>query len=96
MAILSWTAGVIWYALQPVAPPRLLESGFTDTVSGQTFFQLDSEFIRAFYNPVAAMPSLHVGMAPGGRVGADQAHAVGLDQGPGGRLSAAWWRRRSS
>ncbi len=64
MAILSWTAGVIWYALQPVAPPRLLESGFTDTVSSQTFFQLDSEFIRAFYNPVAAMPSLHVGMAP--------------------------------
>lgn len=64
MAVLSWTAGVIWYALQPVAPPRLLESGFTDTVSTQTFFQLDSELIRAFYNPVAAMPSLHVGMAP--------------------------------
>jgi len=64
MAALSWTAGVVWYALQPVAPPRLLESGFTDTVSSQTFFQLDSEFIRAFYNPVAAMPSLHVGMAP--------------------------------
>jgi membrane-associated phospholipid phosphatase len=64
MAALSWTAGVIWYALQPVAPPRLLESGFTDTVSTQTFFELDSEFIRAFYNPVAAMPSLHVGMAP--------------------------------
>jgi hypothetical protein len=64
MAVISWTAGVIWYALQPVAPPRLLASGFTDTVSTQTFFQLDSEFIRAFYNPVAAMPSLHVGMAP--------------------------------
>jgi membrane-associated phospholipid phosphatase len=64
MAVISWTAGVIWYALQPVAPPRLLASGFTDTVSDQTFFQLDSEFIRAFYNPVAAMPSLHMGMAP--------------------------------
>jgi PAP2 superfamily len=64
MAVLSWSAGVIWYALQPVAPPRLLASGFTDTVSSQTFFQLDSDFIRAFYNPVAAMPSLHVGMAP--------------------------------
>jgi hypothetical protein len=64
MALLSWTAGVIWYALQPVAPPRLLASGFTDTVSTQTFFELDSDFIRAFYNPVAAMPSLHVGMAP--------------------------------
>ena len=64
MALLSWSAGLIWYALQPVAPPRLLASGFTDTVSSQTFFQLDSGFIRAFYNPVAAMPSLHVGMAP--------------------------------
>lgn len=64
MAVISWTAGVIWYALQPVAPPRLLTSGFTDTVSHQTFFDLDSDFIRAFYNPVAAMPSLHVGMAP--------------------------------
>jgi membrane-associated phospholipid phosphatase len=64
MAFLSWTAGVIWYALQPVAPPRLLVDGLSDTVSSQTFFDLDSDFIRAFYNPVAAMPSLHVGMAP--------------------------------
>ena len=64
MALLSWSAGLVWYALQPVAPPRLLTSGFTDTVSSQTFFQLNSGFIRAFYNPVAAMPSLHVGMAP--------------------------------
>ena len=64
MAIASWSAGLVVYALLPVAPPRLLASGFTDTVSSQTFFDLDSEFIRAFYNPVAAMPSLHVGMAP--------------------------------
>ena len=64
MAIVSWCAGLVVYALLPVAPPRLLASGFTDTVSQQTFFDLDSEFIRAFYNPVAAMPSLHVGMAP--------------------------------
>jgi len=64
MAILSWAAGLVWYALQPVAPPRLLESGFTDTVSDHTFVDLNSGFIEAFYNPVAAMPSLHVGMAP--------------------------------
>ena len=64
MAIISWSAGLVVYALMPVAPPRLLASGFTDTVSQQTFFDLDSDFIRAFYNPVAAMPSLHVGMAP--------------------------------
>ena len=64
LAIISWSAGLVVYALLPVAPPRLLASGFTDTVSSQTFFDLDSDFIRAFYNPVAAMPSLHVGMAP--------------------------------
>ena len=64
MAIVSWSAGLVVYALLPVAPPRLLASGFTDTVSSQTFFDLDSDLIRAFYNPVAAMPSLHVGMAP--------------------------------
>ena len=51
MAVISWTAGVIWYALQPVAPPRLLASGFTDTVSTQTFFELDSDFIRPSTTP---------------------------------------------
>jgi hypothetical protein len=61
---IAWTAGLVWYALQPVAPPRLAGFGFTDTVSSQTFLDLDSPFIRAFYNPVAAMPSLHVGVAP--------------------------------
>ena len=64
MAMLSWGRAWSVYALLPVAPPRLLASGFTDTVSSQTFFDLDSGFIRSFYNPVAAMPSLHVGMAP--------------------------------
>ena len=64
MALMAWCAGLVWYALQPVAPPRLLEGGLTDTVSAQTPVQLDSDLIRAFYNPVAAMPSLHVGLAP--------------------------------
>jgi hypothetical protein len=64
MFFIAWTAGLVWYALQPVAPPRLAGIGFTDTVSTHTFFDLDSELVRAFYNPVAAMPSLHVGVAP--------------------------------
>ena len=63
LAILSWSGGLVWYALQPVAPPRLAGYGL-DTISSQTFFHLDSELARTFYNPVAAMPSLHVGMAP--------------------------------
>jgi membrane-associated phospholipid phosphatase len=65
MALLSWSAGLVWYALQPVAPPRLMPGwGLTDTVSAQTPVALDSDLIRMLYNPVAAMPSLHVGMAP--------------------------------
>lgn len=65
MALLSWSAGLVWYALQPVAPPRLVDvGGLRDTVSAQTPIQLDSDLIRLLYNPVAAMPSLHVGMAP--------------------------------
>jgi membrane-associated phospholipid phosphatase len=65
LVLIAWTAGVTWYALQPVAPPRLLAGGeFTDTVTEDTFLDLDSGFIEVFYNPVAAMPSLHVGMAP--------------------------------
>lgn len=65
LVLISWSAGLVWYALQPVAPPRLLaEDGLRDTVTTQTFLDLDSGFIELFYNPVAAMPSLHVGMAP--------------------------------
>lgn len=64
LAILSWMGGVIWYALQPVAPPRHADIGVVDTISTQTFFDMDSGFALFFYNPVAAMPSLHVGMAP--------------------------------
>jgi membrane-associated phospholipid phosphatase len=64
MALLSWAAGLVCYALYPVAPPRLVDSGLADTVSAQTPIALDSDLIRLLYNPVAAMPSLHVGMAP--------------------------------
>ncbi len=63
LSILSWCGGLVWYALQPVAPPRLAGLA-ADSVSGQTFVDLDSPLIRLFYNPVAAMPSLHVGLAP--------------------------------
>jgi hypothetical protein len=64
LAILSWMAGVIWYAAQPVVPPRHAGVGIADTISTQTAFDLDGGFALFFYNPVAAMPSLHVGMAP--------------------------------
>jgi hypothetical protein len=64
MALMSWAAGVAWYAWRPVAPPRMLqEMDVADTVS-EGFLPMDSPAVRLFYNPYAAMPSLHVGMAP--------------------------------
>ncbi|MDX6556699.1 MAG: hypothetical protein QOD86_2894 [Miltoncostaeaceae bacterium] len=64
LVLLSWSAGLVWYALQPMAPPRLLEGGLLDTVTAQTPLDLDAGLVELFYNPVAAMPSLHVGLAP--------------------------------
>lgn len=64
MALISWAAGVAWYARRPVAPPRMLpELGVDDSVS-RGFIPMDSPLLRHLYNPYAAMPSLHVGMSP--------------------------------
>lgn len=64
LALLAWSGSLVWYALQPVAPPRLLGDGTVDTVSRDTPINLESRLTKLFYNPIAAMPSLHVGLAP--------------------------------
>lgn len=64
LALLAWSGGLVWYASQPVAPPRLLGDGTVDTVSRDTPINLESRLTKLFYNPIAAMPSLHVGLAP--------------------------------
>ena len=46
----------------PTAPPRVLD-GFVDTLSELSGFDLEHRFLVRFYNPVAAMPSLHVAFA---------------------------------
>ncbi|MCU0308095.1 MAG: phosphatase PAP2 family protein [Thermoleophilia bacterium] len=60
--LVVWASALVVYALFPLAPPRLAGLGFGDTVSTYAA-DLDSPLIRAFYNPVAAMPSLHVAVA---------------------------------
>jgi hypothetical protein len=45
----------------PTVPPRMLD-GFTDTLAAGGM-NLDSPFLRVFYNPIAAMPSHHVAFA---------------------------------
>jgi hypothetical protein len=50
------------FLLLPTAPPRVLE-GFVDTISEVSGLDLEHPFLVRFYNPVAAMPSLHVAFA---------------------------------
>lgn len=61
--LISWLMALPVYALLPVAPPRLAGVGLTDTISGRGVIGLDSRLATSFYNPIAAVPSLHAGFA---------------------------------
>ncbi len=61
--IASTAIALAGYVLYPVAPPRLAGLGFSDTVTRHTGLNLSSDMLGSFYNPVAAVPSLHVGYA---------------------------------
>ncbi len=50
------------FLLLPTAPPRVLD-GFVDTLSEISGLDLEHPFLLRFYNPIAAMPSLHVAFA---------------------------------
>jgi hypothetical protein len=58
----TWLTAIPIYAVFPVAPPRLAERGIVDTVSHQAGVSLTGRS-TIFYNPFAAVPSLHVGFA---------------------------------
>jgi hypothetical protein len=50
------------FLLFPAAPPRMLP-GFTDTVSDLSGIDLDGRVISTLYDPIAAMPSIHLAYA---------------------------------
>jgi hypothetical protein len=50
------------FFLLPTAPPRVSD-GFVDTLSEVSGLDLEHPFLLRLYNPVAAMPSLHVAFA---------------------------------
>jgi PAP2 superfamily len=50
------------FLVLPTAPPRVLD-GFVDTLSEVSGLDLEHPVLLRFYNPVAAMPSLHVAFA---------------------------------
>ena len=58
----AWLLAVPIFALFPVAPPRLAGIGIADTASRQAAVALTGHS-TIFYNPYAAVPSLHVGFA---------------------------------
>src|ERR1700754_3327355 len=60
--IVTWMLALPVYALFPVAPPRLAGLGMTDSVSETSAVALAGHS-SWFYNPIAAVPSLHCGFA---------------------------------
>jgi len=78
--ITTWLIALPVYALFPTAPPRLSGVGVVDTVSAQSGVALDSGFTKLFYNPYAAVPSLHAAFAV----------AVGV---AGALIARHWWSR---
>ena len=60
--VITWLIATPIFALYPVAPPRLAGVGIADEVSHQAVVALTGSS-TLFYNPYAAVPSLHVGMA---------------------------------
>jgi hypothetical protein len=61
-AVFATLAAQPAFLLFPAAPPRKL-SGFTDTVRELSSIDLDGRLISKLYDPIAAMPSIHLAYA---------------------------------
>ena len=59
VVLISFAFAIVGFMLFPLAPPRMISDYFVDTIKvfGPTFYA-SREFAN-FYNPYAAMPSLH-------------------------------------
>ncbi|MDO9410325.1 phosphatase PAP2 family protein, partial [Patulibacter sp.] len=61
--LLTWVLATPVNAFFPVAPPRMADIGLTDTITASGSSAMNSSLSTAFYNPLAAVPSLHVAFA---------------------------------
>ncbi|MBF6599621.1 MAG: phosphatase PAP2 family protein [Dehalococcoidia bacterium] len=62
--LLSGAIALVVYNLYPVMPPRLLPDGpFLDTLKEYSRVSYQADSTKAFVNPYAAVPSLHLGWA---------------------------------
>ena len=61
MFMVAMALALVGYAAMPTAPPRFLpELGFVDTIAYYADVKHDSAFVTLFFNPYAAVPSMHV------------------------------------
>jgi hypothetical protein len=64
MLFVGMAIGLIGYGLFPTAPPRFLQEwGFIDTINQVTGVSGNSTIANVFFNPYAAVPSMHVACA---------------------------------
>ena len=59
IVLISFGLAMVGFVVFPLAPPRMMAEHFVDTIKafGPTFYA--SREMASFYNPYAAMPSLH-------------------------------------
>ena len=61
MFMVAMGLALIGYLVLPTAPPRFFpELGFVDTLSYYVDVKHDSGLVALFFNPYAAVPSMHV------------------------------------
>jgi len=64
MLFVGMAIGLVGYGLFPTAPPRFFpEWGFIDIIGNITHGSANSTIANVFFNPYAAMPSMHVACA---------------------------------
>ncbi len=61
MFMVAMGLALVGYLAMPTAPPRFFpELGFVDTIAYYADVRHDSAFVTLFFNPYAAVPSMHV------------------------------------
>jgi PAP2 superfamily protein len=64
MFMVAMGLALVGYVLLPTAPPRFFpELGFVDTIAYYVNVKHDSGLVALFFNPYAAVPSMHVAFA---------------------------------
>ncbi len=64
MFLIAMGLALVGYVLLPTAPPRFFpELGFVDTIAYYVNVKHDSGLVALFFNPYAAVPSMHVAFA---------------------------------